>query len=230
MSVVKVLGDVFYRELGRRLREVRVHAGLGQEAVSVAIGLKAKSGQSYVSRLEKGSIRCVKLDTIVGYLRVCKAPIGKFMLELAQSGAFGEAEAEGVRGLAAERQVSSEQAKRAKAKQRYDKRWEREARDSAIVAQLWREVAAEIQPVLAKEHPSRRMMAPYLEGVRGLYRAWKQAVRGAGNKDPESDVRMAFDRIEQLGCQRLVPAAVRKMREVVFERLMAQGENLSPKP
>jgi hypothetical protein len=30
---------------------------------------------------------------------------------------------------------------------------------------------------------------------------------------------MAFDRIEQAGLQRLVPAAVRKMREIVFDRL-----------
>jgi len=214
------LGDVFYRELGRRLREVRVQAGLGQEAVSVAIGLKAKSGQSYVSRLEKVSIRCVKLDTIVGYLRVCKAPIGRFMLELAQSGAFGEAE----QGLVVvDDKARAEEAKRAKAKVLYEKRWEREAQDSAIIAQLWREVAAAIQPVLAQEHPSRRLVAPYLEGVRTLYRAWKQAVHGAGDRDPAPDVQAAFARIEQLGCQRLVPAAVRKMREVVFERLTRKG-------
>jgi transcriptional regulator with XRE-family HTH domain len=224
MSVVRILGDVFYRELGRKLREVRVQAGLGQEAVSVAIGLKAKSGQSYVSRLEKGSIRCVKLDTIVGYLRVCKAPIGKFMLELAQSGAFGEAE----QGLVVvDDKAKAEEAKRAKAKVLYEKRWEREAQDSAIVAQLWREVAAAIQPLLAKEHPSRRLVAPYLEGVRALYRAWKQATRGAVGRDSTADVQAAFDRIEQLGCQRLVPAAVRKMREVVFERLTRAADKKS---
>jgi hypothetical protein len=61
-----------------------------------------------------------------------------------------------------------------------------------------------------------------------MYRAWKQAVRGAVNRDPTLDVQMAFDRIEQAGCQRLVPAAVRKVREVVFDRLMEmtpQGGN-----
>jgi hypothetical protein len=47
---------------------------------------------------------------------------------------------------------------------------------------------------------------------------------------PTPDVQTAFARIEQLGCQRPVPAAVRKMREVVLERLMAQGDNLSPEP
>jgi hypothetical protein len=180
----------------------------------------AAGSSSYVSRLERGSIPKVALVTVVRYLQACKVPVGQFMLELAQSGAFGEAE----QGLTVvEDNTKVEQAKRAKAKLSYEKRWEREAQDSAIVAKLWREVAAAIQPVLAKEHPSRRLVAPYLEGVRTLYRAWKQAVRGAGNKDAAPDVQTAFDRIEQLGCQRLVPGAVRKMREIVYERLMAQS-------
>jgi hypothetical protein len=40
---------------------------------------------------------------------------------------------------------------------------------------------------------------------------------------------MAFDRIEQAGLRVLVPAALHKMREIVFDRLMAmipQGGNL----
>jgi transcriptional regulator with XRE-family HTH domain len=218
MPVVKLLGDGFYRELGRKLKEVRVQAGLRQEAVSVAIGFKPKSGQSYVSRLEKGSIRCVKLDTIVGYLRACKAPIGKSMLELAQSGAFGEVE----QGLTVvEDKANAEQAKRAKAKLLYEKRWLREAQDADIVAKVWTEVQAAIQPLLAHEDPTRRLMVPYLQGVRSFYRAWKQAVHGVLNRDPVLDVQMAFDRVEQAGLEaRLVPAAVHKMREIVFDRLM----------
>ena len=151
------------------------------------------------------------------------------MLELAQSGAFGETE----QSLAiVEDKAKTYEAKRTKAKLLYEKRWEREAQDSAIVAKLWTEVQTAIQPLLAQELPSRSHLAPYLEGVRAFYRAWKQAVRGAVDKDLTSDIKMAFDRIEQVGCQRLVPAAVRKMREVVFERLMAQGEGsqtLNPK-
>jgi hypothetical protein len=119
------------------------------------------------------------------------------------------------------------QEKQAKAKLLYQKRWEREAQDSAIIAHLWSEVMPAIQALLPSD-PSRRLMAPYLEGVRAMYRAWKQATRGAVNKDPVLDVQMAFDRIEQAGLQRLVPAAVHKMREIVFDRLMAmmpQGGN-----
>jgi transcriptional regulator with XRE-family HTH domain len=54
MSVMKVLGEVFYRELGRKLKEVRVQAGLKQEAVGLMLGFKSGSGQAYLSRLEKG--------------------------------------------------------------------------------------------------------------------------------------------------------------------------------
>jgi len=219
MPVVKLLGDVFYRELGRKLREVRVQAGLRQEAVSVAIGFKPKSGQSYVSRLEKGSIRCVKLDTIVGYLRACKAPVSRFILELAQSGALGEAE-QG--STVVEDKAKTYEAKRAKAKLLYEKRWQREMQDAELIAKVWTEVRTAIQPLLPPDDPTRRLLAPYLEGVRALYRAWKLAARGAVNKDPTLDVEIAFDRIERAGLEaKTVPAAVRKTREIVFARLMA---------
>ena len=223
MPVVKVLGEVFYRELGRKLREVRVQAGMSQEAVGAKVGFKSGSSQAYLSRLESGKVRCVRLDTIVRYPQACKAPVGKFMLELAQSGAFGEAEAEDVRGFTAQKpggETSSEQAKRARGKLLYEKRWLRKAHDADIVAKLWREVMPAIQPLLPADDPTRRLLAPYLEGVRTMYRAWKQAVRGAMNRDPTLDVQMAFDRIEHAGVQRLVPAAVRKAREIVFARLM----------
>ena len=221
---MRVLGEVFYRELGRKLKEVRVQAGLKQEAVGLMLGFKSGSGQAYLSRLEKGKVHCVKLDTIVSYLQACKTPIGKFMLELAQSGAFGKAEAEDVRGFTAQKpggETSSEQAKRARGKLLYEKRWLRKAHDADIVAKLWREVLPAIQPLLPADDPTRRLLAPYLEGVRAFCRAWKQAVRGAMNRDPTPDVQMAFDRIEQAGLRVLVPAAVRKMREIVFDRLMA---------
>jgi hypothetical protein len=75
-----------------------------------------------------------------------------------------------------------------------------------------------IYPLLPKDPTI--FLSHYLEGVRTFYRAWKLATRGALNHDPTLDVQTAFDRIEQAGLQRLVPAAVHKMREVVFSRLM----------
>jgi transcriptional regulator with XRE-family HTH domain len=219
--------DEFLRQLGTRLRAERKKAGLSQDAVARALGQTASSGHAYISRLESGKLGDIGFLMLSRYLQVCKVPVGRFTLELAQSGVFGEAEAESVRDFTAEEQVSDEQAKRVKAKLSYDRRWEREAQDSAIVARLWIEVQTAIQPLLAREHPSRRLVAPYLEGVRALYRAWKQATRGAVNRDPTSDIKAAFDRIEQLGCQRLVPAAVRKMREVVFEKLTRAADKKS---
>jgi len=206
----------FYLGLGQRLRKVRLEAGLKQAAVAGEMGFKPARGQVFISLLEHGKAARVTLVTVVRYLQACKAPIGKFMLELAQSGAFGEAE-QGL--ILVEDKAKADEARRAKGKLLYEKRWLREARDADIVAKVWREVQPAIQPLLPTD-PARRLMAPYLQGVRAFYRAWKLATRGAANRDSTLDVQMAFDRIEQAGVQRLVPAAVRKMREIVFERLM----------
>jgi hypothetical protein len=59
----------------------------------MALGMKPGRGHAYVSKLEKGVLRNVGFLTVVRYLEACKAPVGMFMLELAQSGAFGAAEA-----------------------------------------------------------------------------------------------------------------------------------------
>jgi transcriptional regulator with XRE-family HTH domain len=209
------------RKLGERLRAERERAGLSQSRVGVALGMKSPGCHSYLRRIEQGKLSQVGFATVVRYLQVCKAPVGKFMLELAQSGAFGEVE----QGLTVAVDSSSSSLKlsqemRARAQQRNQRRGEREAEDAAIIARLWSEVMPMILSLLPSD-PSRRLMAPYLERVRAFYRAWKQATRGAVNKDPVLDVQMAFDRIEQAGLQRLVPAAVHKMREVVLDRLMA---------
>ena len=206
------------RLLGQKLKEVRKLLGLTQAQVGAAIGMSAAGSSSYVSRLEQGEIPKVALVTVVRYLQACKAPVGKFMLELAQAGAFGEAE----QGLTVvDDKTKAEEAKRAKAKMLRDKRWEREAQDAEIVYRLWTDVLAVIVPMLPLD-PSRRYLGHYLEGVKTFYRAWKRAVRGALNRDPVLDVQIAFDRIERVGLQKdLVSSAVHKMREMVFERLMA---------
>ena len=107
MSVMKGLSEVFYEQLGRKLKEVRRKAGLKQSAVGLAMGFKPASGQAFLSRLERGDARGVELDTLVSYLRACKAPVSKFILELAQSGAFGEAEAQGVIGFTSQESSSA---------------------------------------------------------------------------------------------------------------------------
>ena len=211
------------KAVGARLRSVRRQAKMTQEAVGGALGMKGSARHVYVGKLERGELPGVSLRVVVRFLQACKVPIARFMLALAQSGAFGEAEAEDVRGFTSQklRGETSNEERRAKAKLLYQKRWEREARDAEIVAGIWREVQVAIQPLLPADDPTRRFLTPYLEGVRAMYRVWKQAVRGALNRDPVLDVQMAFDRIEQAGLEaKTIPAAVRKTREIVFARLM----------
>jgi hypothetical protein len=181
------------------------------------MGFRPARGQVFISLLEHGKAARVTLVTVVRYLKACKAPVGRFMLELAQSGAFGEIEQD---LTIVEDKAKANEAKRAKAKLLYEKRWLRETHDAAIVAQLWSEVLPAIQPLLPADDPSRCLLSPYLEGVRALYRAWKRATRGAGGADPTPYVRVAFNRIEQAGLRVLVPAALHRMCEIVFERLM----------
>jgi transcriptional regulator with XRE-family HTH domain len=209
--------DELLKQLGVKLRVERKRASLSQDALAKALGHAGSASHAYVSKLEQGKFGEVGFLMLIRYLQVCKAPIGKFMLELAQSGAFGEAE----QGLTVvDDRARAEEAGRAKARARHEKQREREAQDADIIARLWREVMPAIQPLLPRDPTV--FLSQYLEGVRAFYRAWKRAVRGALNRDPTLDVQMAFDRVEQAGLEaRLVPAAVRKMREIVYDRLMA---------
>ena len=50
------------------------------------------AGQSMSAGWNSGKSEGVASGRVVRYLQACKVPVGKFMLELAQSGAFGEAE------------------------------------------------------------------------------------------------------------------------------------------
>jgi hypothetical protein len=65
---------------------------------------------------------------------------------------------------------------------------------------------------------------PYLNGVREYYRVWKRATRQAKGSDPMQMVNYAFEQVEKKGiAARLIPAIVRKVREIAFARLMAGG-------
>jgi transcriptional regulator with XRE-family HTH domain len=216
----------FLMKLGAGLKAERKKAGLTQTAVGLALGLKPPGGHAYVSCLETGKMGNVGIETIMRYLQICKTPIGRFMLELAQSGAFGEAEAESVRGFVTQKprdEASSEQARREKARARDEKRVAREAQDAVIVSRLWVEVQSAIRPLLPPGQM--HLFSSYLKGVKEFYRVWKLALREARGVDPTPLVLSAFDRVERTGIgRRLVPAAVRMMREVIFERLRETAE------
>lgn len=217
-------GEFPARAIGAKLKDARKQARMTQEAVGGALGVKGSARHVYVGKLERGELPGVSLRMVVRYLQACKAPIGKFMMELVQSGAFGEEEADVVRGFTSQklRVETSNEEKRARGRLKYQQRWERELHDAQAVAALWKQVL----PVILPMFPAGKFYSPvpYLNGVREYYRVWKLATRQAKGSDPTPMVNFAFDQVEKMGlAARLIPAVVRKVREIVFERLVAGG-------
>lgn len=66
------------------LRKFREQAGLSQLEVAKSIGLSAKSGDSYISRLEKGDVKQPFLGTIISYLDACHTPYLNFFAKFSQ--------------------------------------------------------------------------------------------------------------------------------------------------
>jgi len=70
------------KEIGQLLRKVREKSRLSQIEVTERIGLSSKSGQGYISRLEKGRVKNPPLHTILQYLRTCGGSWVEFLKEL----------------------------------------------------------------------------------------------------------------------------------------------------
>jgi transcriptional regulator with XRE-family HTH domain len=71
----KRVGDRFkFRpELGERLRELRLKAGLTQQMLAVAMGSQRKGNHTVVSRLENGRMANPGIGLVADYLRACRA-------------------------------------------------------------------------------------------------------------------------------------------------------------
>jgi transcriptional regulator with XRE-family HTH domain len=71
----KRVGDRFrFRpELGKRLRELRLRAGLTQQMLAVAMGSQRKGNHTVVSRLENGRMANPGIGLVADYLRACRA-------------------------------------------------------------------------------------------------------------------------------------------------------------
>jgi transcriptional regulator with XRE-family HTH domain len=63
----------FRPELGRRLRELRLRAGLTQQMLAVAMGSQHKGNHTVVSRLENGRMANPGIGLVADYLRACRA-------------------------------------------------------------------------------------------------------------------------------------------------------------
>ena len=63
----------FPPELGRRLRDLRLKAGLTQPELAQAMGRTGKGRANIVSRMEKGTVRFPSLGLVADFLRGCRA-------------------------------------------------------------------------------------------------------------------------------------------------------------
>jgi len=72
---MKRIGDTFdgQKELGARLRELRIEAGLNQSELAGLMGRRGGSAHTLISRLENGHIQHPSLNLILDFLRACQS-------------------------------------------------------------------------------------------------------------------------------------------------------------
>jgi len=63
----------FTREIGARLRELRLKAGVTQQELAVLMGRQGKGNAFLVSRFEGGHIHYPSFGFVADYLRACRA-------------------------------------------------------------------------------------------------------------------------------------------------------------
>jgi len=73
---------IFTKEMAEKLRKIRENARLTQPEVALRIGIKTKSGKSFVSQLESGMVKNPTLKTILDYLSACGTSWVEFFKEL----------------------------------------------------------------------------------------------------------------------------------------------------
>jgi len=70
------------KELGRRLRECRVKAGLTQQMLATAMGRQGKGSHHVAGRLERGEVPYPSLGLIADYLRACRVGFADILVVL----------------------------------------------------------------------------------------------------------------------------------------------------
>lgn len=73
---------VFTKEMAVYLQKLRKQANLTQTEVARIMGIKAKSGQSFIAQLENGLIKNPTIKTLFDYLTTCGASWTKFVSEI----------------------------------------------------------------------------------------------------------------------------------------------------
>jgi transcriptional regulator with XRE-family HTH domain len=67
------------RLLGLRLKELRKRAGLTQTQVAACMGKLGPGGKSWVCQLEKGNLPEASLNSLVGFVRACRADVAELL-------------------------------------------------------------------------------------------------------------------------------------------------------
>jgi len=81
-NIAMLMNNSLRTEIGKLLRKVRENCGLSQTEVAKRIGLSAKTGHAYISRLESGKVKNPLLLITLLYLRACGASWVEFFKEL----------------------------------------------------------------------------------------------------------------------------------------------------
>jgi len=66
-------------EMGQRLKDLRLRAGLNQQELAQAMGRAGRGGANIVSRLEKATVRYPSFGLIADFLRACRAGFGDIL-------------------------------------------------------------------------------------------------------------------------------------------------------
>jgi transcriptional regulator with XRE-family HTH domain len=113
-------------ELGRRLRECRLRAGLTQQKLATAMGRQGKGSHHVAGRLERGEVSNPSVGLVADYLRACRASFADILDVLDRyTGRLTVAEVETRRAVAAACKDLPDRASRAAEK--YDRRVARRA-------------------------------------------------------------------------------------------------------
>jgi transcriptional regulator with XRE-family HTH domain len=206
----------YYVLLGERLRGARKKAGLSLCDLGSRLGLKSPGCESYLIRLEKGRQHNIMLSTIVGYLKACNEPVGRFFLGLAENGVFGAKE-EAI-ALASPVETEESRQKEARARAARMRRMRKQARKARLVS-LKAVIEPIVGPYLKGGHKYR--LEAYVELADEMLRAARQTMVRAGSSGlpatqqagKTDDLKDELDRIEgKYGSWQLNPEAVHLVR------------------
>jgi len=224
--------------LGQRLRAVRVKSGLTLRALGSRLGLSASGGASYLVRLEKGKLHNVRLATIVGYLKACDEPVGRFLLDLfpdpqisqiTQTGIQhkGHQEHEGEADIGNWRlQIGNCKFNDQELRTRNEEPRERAGMMRRMRKQARRErmagLLSEIQPIVEPYLVGGQTfrLDAYVKAANDMLRIGKKIMARAGSSGKAEALKVEFDRIEDENPSWFLnPEALRLVRVMIENKL-----------